>query len=169
MKVGSVLGSIACGVLLLGVVSATVGHAADAGEFKGSWIANGTRNPFPFVADRQVYTFKLAGHVSLETTLGKAKDYWSECVGLADSATGVIGRCVWKDLAGPEIYITLQGDKLEQGGLISGTIAGGSGTLAGISGELTFNWAAVVALPDADGTVTVTGQTRNLVGRYRLP
>jgi hypothetical protein len=169
MKVGSVLRSIACGALLLAVVSPTVGHAADSGEFKGSWIANGTRNPFPFGADRQVYPFRLVGHVSLETTLGKAKDYWSECVGLADSATGVIGRCVWKDLAGPEIYITLQGDKLQQEGLISGTIVGGSGALAGISGDLTFNWAAVVVLADADGTVTVTGQTRSLGGHFRLP
>ena len=169
MKVGSVLRSVACGVLLLAVVSVTVGHAADSGEFKGSWIANGTRTPFPFGDGREVYTFRLAGHVSLETTLAKEKDYWSECVGLADSATGVIGRCVWRDLAGPEIYITLQGDKLQQGGLISGTIVGGSGALAGISGDLTFNWASVVALADADGTVTVTGQTKNLGGHFRLP
>ena len=168
MKVGCALRSIACGVLLLAGVSVTAGHAADSGEFKGSWIANGTRTPFPFGDGRQVYAFKLAGHVSLEATLGKEKDYWSECVGLADSATGVIGRCVWKDLAGPEIYITLQGDKLQQGGVINGTIVGGSGALAGISGDLTFNWAAVVALTDADGIVSVTGQTTNLGGHFRL-
>jgi hypothetical protein len=169
MKVGSVLRSVACGVLLLAGVSATVGHAAGSGEFKGSWIANGTRTPFPFGDGRQVQTFRLAGHVSLETALGKQKDYWSECVGLADSATGVIGRCVWRDLGGPEIYIALQGDKLEQGGLISGAIVGGTGALAGISGDLTFNWATVIALADADGTVSVTGQTKNLGGHFRLP
>ena len=107
----------------------TQSHAAESGEFKGTMIANGTRTPFPFGDGRQVFTFKLGGHVSLQTPLGKKKDYWSECIGLADSTTGVVGRCVWKDLDGPEIYLTIQSDKLQQGSQVTGTIVGGSGKL----------------------------------------
>jgi len=158
-----------CGFLLLATPYLTDSHAAESGEFKGAMIANGTRTPFPFGDGRQVFTFRLAGHVNLQTPLGKQKDYWSECIGLADSVTGIVGRCVWKDFAGPEIYLTLQSDRLQQGSQVNGTIDGGSGHLAGISGELSFNWSSVITLTEAEGVVSVTGQTKNLRGSYRLP
>jgi len=155
--------------LLITTSYLTNGHAAESGEFKGTIIANGTRTPFPFANERQVFTFKLSGHVNLQTSISKQKDYWSECIGLADSVTGGIGRCVWKDLAGPEIYLTIQSDKPQQGGQVIGTIVGGSGKLAGISGELSFNWSSVITLTEAEGVVSVTGQTKNLIGSYRIP
>jgi len=156
-------------VLLLTTSSMTLSQGAEPGEFKGGWIANGTRTPFPFGDGRQVFTFTLSGHVNLKTALGKKKDYWSECVGLADSATGLVGRCVWKDLAGPEIYLTLQSDQLQQGSKVTGTIVGGTGPLAGISGDLSFNWSSVISQTDANGIMTVNGQTKNIDGRYRIP
>ena len=158
-----------CGFLLFATSPLTDSNAAESGEFKGTMIANGTRTSFPFGDARQVFTFRLAGHLNLQTALGKKKDYWSECVGLADSVTGIVGRCVWKDLAGPEIYVTLQSDRLQQGGQVNGTIVGGTGNLSGISGELSFNWSSVITLTEAEGVVSVTGQTRNLAGSYRIP
>jgi len=155
--------------LLLATSSLTNSYAAESGEFNGTMIANGTRTHFPFTIDRQVFTFKLSGHVNLQTSLSKQKDYWSECIGLADSVTGVIGRCIWKDLDGPEIYLTIQSDRLLQGSQVTGTIVGGSGKLAGISGELSFNWSSVITLTEAEGVVSVTGQTKNLSGSYRIP
>jgi hypothetical protein len=164
----SMLRIVVCAVVLLTASPLVLSHAAESGEFKGNWIANGTRTPFPFGDDRQVFTFKIAGHVSLQTSLARKKDYWSECVGLVDSVTGLTGRCVWKDLAGPEIYITVQSDRLQQGSLVTGTIVGGSGKLTGISGDITFNWSSVISLKE-DGVMTVTGETRNLTGHYRVP
>jgi hypothetical protein len=157
------------GFLLLATTPKTQSHAAELGVFRGSLIANGTRTPFPFGDNRQVFTFKLDGHVSLQNLLGKKKDYWSECIGMADSVTGVNGRCVWKDLAGPEIYITLLSDNLKQGSQVFGTIVGGTGHLTGISGEFSFNWSSVINQPDENGIVNVTGETRNLSGNYRIP
>jgi hypothetical protein len=165
----SMLRIIVSGVLLLSSPLIVQCHAAESGEFNGSMIANGTRTDFPFADGRQVFTFKLAGHVNLQNLLDKKKDYWSECVGLADSVTGAVGRCVWKDLDGPEIFLTIQSDKLQQGGQVTGTIVGGSEKLAGISGELSFNWASVITQTDAEGVVNVTGQTRDLGGKYRIP
>ncbi len=160
---------IACAVLILSASPAAISHAAESGEFKGSWVANGTQTPFSFEKGRQVFTFTIAGHVSLQNVLGKKKDYWSECIGLADSSTGIVGRCVWKDLAGPEIYITVQSDLLKQGSQVTGTIVGGTGPLSGISGDLSFNWSSVIVQTDAEGIVEITGQTKNLGGRYRVP
>jgi len=164
-----ILQILACGFLQLATPFLTHSQAAESGEFKGSMIANGTRTPFPFVEGRQVFTFKLGGHVSLQTAIGKKKDYWSECVGLADTTSGLVGRCVWKDLDGPEIYLTIQSDRLQQGSQVSGSIVGGSGKFAGISGDLSFNWSSVITQTDADGIVNVTGQTKNLGGSYRVP
>jgi hypothetical protein len=169
MNTRLILRSFACGVLLLASPFLVSSQAAESGEFKGTMIANGTRTPFPFLDGRQVFTFKIAGHVNLQTTLNKKKDYWSECVGLADTATGITGRCVWKDLDGPEIYLTIQSDKLQQGSHVVGTIVGGSGKLAGISGELVFNWSSVITQTDAEGVVNVTGQTKNIAGKYLIP
>jgi len=157
------------GFLLLAAGAFATAAAAETGQFSGTWIANGKRTAFPFGPDRQVYTFEASGHVNLETALGKKKDYWAKCVGLSDSATGSVARCVWKDLAGPELYLVLQSDRLQQDNLVSGTIVGGTGLLAGVTGELSFTWSAMTFVEEASGVTTMTGQTLDLSGSYRTP
>ena len=161
-------GGIILVVFLLIFGFQTESRAADSGEFSGSWVANGSRENFPFSDDREVYTFKLAGHVSLETKLGKKKHYWSECVGLSDTASGAVARCVWKDLDGPEIYITLQSDRLQSDQRVTGTIVGGSEHLEGISGDLSFVWSSI-SFQKEGGKSMVSGQTFDLTGRYQIP
>jgi hypothetical protein len=155
-------------VLLLTIGFYTESQAAESGEFSGSWVANGSRENFPFGDDREVYTFELAGHVSLKTKLGKKKHYWSECVGLSDTASGAVARCVWKDLDGPEIYLTLQSDRLQSDQQVTGSIVGGSEHLEGISGELSFVWSSI-SFQREGGKSMVSGQTLDLSGRYQLP
>jgi len=157
------------GILLIAVSPLPMTHAEETGVFEGTWTANGTRVPFSFEGGREVYTYKLAGHVNLRSSIGKQKDYWAECVGLSDSSTGTIGRCVWKDLAGPEIYVTLQSDRLMKDSRVNATIVGGTGPLAGIGGEMSFNWNYVMFLKDENGNDIVTGQTADLAGQYRIP
>ena len=153
--------SLACGL-------PTVSRAAESGEFSGTWVANGSREMFPFSADREIYTFELSGHVSLKTKLGKKKHYWSECIGLSDTASGAVARCVWKDLDGPEIYITLQSDRLQSDQRVTGTIVGGSEHLQGISGELSFIWSSI-SFQKEGGKSMVSGQTLDLSGSYQIP
>jgi hypothetical protein len=155
-------------VILLAFGLPSVSSAADSGEFSGSWVANGSRENFPFSDDREVYTFELAGHVSLKTKLGKKKHYWSECVGLSDTASGAVARCVWKDLDGPEIYITLQSDRLQSDHRVTGAIVGGSEHLEGISGDLSFVWSSI-SFQKEGGKSMVSGQTLDLSGRYQIP
>lgn len=167
MFVRKVCCGIFLGALLLTVGALTESHAAESGEFKGTWVANGTRDIFPF-GDRKVSTFEISGHVNLQTKLGKKKDYWSTCVGFSDSVTGTIARCVWKDLAGPEVYIILKSDRMQKESKVTGSIVGGTEQLEGISGELSFIWSTVTVLEEA-GTEAVTGQTIDLSGTYRVP
>lgn len=155
-------------VLLLTIGLYTESRAADSGEFNGSWVANGSRENFPFSDDREVYTFELSGHVSLKTKLGKKKHYWSECVGLSDTASGAVARCVWKDLDGPEIYVTLQSDRLQSDQRVTGTIVGGSEHLEGISGDLSFVWSSI-SFQKEGGKSMVSGQALDLSGRYQIP
>jgi len=144
------------------------GGTAESGTFRGTWIANGTREVFPFSDDRKISTFKLSGHVNLQTSFGKTKDYWSDCVGLTDTVTGVVARCVWKDLDGTNVYITLQSESLGTENKFSGVIIGGSGPLQGITGDLSFTWSSFV-FQRIDDQSTVTGQTLDLHGNYQVP
>ncbi len=146
----------------------TVSKAAESGEFNGTWVANGSREKFSFGADREIYTFELSGHVSLKTKIGKKKHYWSECIGLSDSVSGAVVRCVWKDLDGPEIYITLQSDHLQSDHRVTGTIIGGSDHLQGISGDLSFIWSSVSFQEDGSKSM-LSGQTFDLSGSYQIP
>lgn len=155
------------GVLLLMAGVATKSQAVEVGEFEGSWVANGTRTLFPF-GDRKVYTFEISGHVSLQTELGRKKNYWSTCVGFADTVTGMTARCVWKDLDGPELYMTLKSDRMQSDDQVSGRIVGGTDHLEGISGDLSFAWLTVTVQKEA-GAETVTAQTLNLTGTYQIP
>jgi len=155
-------------VILLAFGLPTVSGATDSGEFSGSWVANGSRENFPFSDDRKVFTFELSGHVSLKTKLGKKKHYWSECIGLSDTASGAVARCVWKDLDGSEIYLTLQSVRMHTDSRVVGTIVGGSRHLEGISGDLSFIWASV-SFQKEGGKSMVSGQTFDLSGSYQIP
>lgn len=153
-------------LLIFGLFSTS--SAGESGAFSGSWVANGQRTMASFGETRKIYTFKLSGHVNLKNHLGKQKDYWSECVGLADSETGVIGRCVWKDINGPELYITLVSEQMQVEKRFVGEIVGGTHHLKGITGDLSFVWSSVTFQEDA-GLSYISGQTLDLQGSYQLP
>ena len=155
------------GIFLLMTGAVKESQAVEIGDFEGSWVANGTRKLFPF-GDRKVYTFEISGHVSLQTELGRKKNYWSTCVGFADTVTGMAARCVWKDLDGPEIYITLKSDRMQTDVQVTGSIVGGTDHLEGISGDLSFAWLTVTVQKEA-GAESVTAQTLNLNGTYQIP
>ena len=155
-------------VTLLTVSLPIAGNAATSGEFDGTWVANGSRIEFPFSPDRKIYTFKLSGNVSLKTTLGNKSNYWSECVGFSDTSSGVVARCVWKDLDGSEIYVALKSKELHEGGQVVGTIVGGSNRLKGISGDLSFGWFSFIVQKDGDKSMMM-GQTLDLKGTYQIP
>jgi hypothetical protein len=147
-------------------VSAIPPAAAEEGTFTGTWVATGERQLQDFMAGRRVFTFRLHGHMNLKTPLGQESDYWAECSGLWDAATGADARCVWHGQEGQKVFVVLDGQPLEKGVQVSGQIVGGTGRLEGIEGAFTFTWTSVFINKD---TATLTGHTENIAGTYRIP
>jgi len=140
--------------------------AEQSGTFSGTWVASGKLQPFDFTQGRAINTFKLAGHVNLESEVGKVQDYWAECVGLSDSNAGSSARCVWRSLKGDKAYSVIKGEPLEEGQKVSGEFVGGTGRLQGISGMFTFTWISTFT---DERQNTFTGHTQDLNGSYRVP
>jgi hypothetical protein len=87
----------------------------------------------------------------------------AEAVVLNDSATGMVGRSVWTDERGDQIYSELRGEGTATGNRIVGTFLGGTGRYAGATGSYEFSWKFV--LESEDGVVQ--GQSVGLKGRVR--
>ncbi|MGH0029866.1 MAG: hypothetical protein ACQGVC_08750 [Myxococcota bacterium] len=157
-----------CAMLAAALVAIPVSSAPaqEAESFSGRWVASGSRTLFDFVPGREVASFAIAGHVNLENGVGDAIDFWSECIGLSDSAGGSTGRCVWRDFRGRRVFSVLSGRPLDSGVAVTGEIVGGTGNLEGITGAYAFTWHVVDVSPE-DGVVT--GQSRDLAGTYRIP
>jgi hypothetical protein len=145
---------------------------SSAGEksntFTGAWAANGTQTIVDFGENRHVALFNLTGHVNLKDEVGTKKDYWADCIGLADSATGSDIRCVWRSMDGQEIYIVLQTDQITPEKVVSGKIAGGTGAAKGITGSLKFDWTSL-SMHEGNKRTAISGYTNNLTGYYKLP
>lgn len=142
--------------------------AGTSGSFTGTWVANGTRDVLSFGDNRDVALLKLSGHVNLKDQVGMQKDYWSECIGLADTESGSNVRCVWRGPNGQEIYIVLQSELLATGASVSGAIVGGTGSAAGIRGELKFEW-STMSLQKQNNVIEVGGYATDLKGSFQLP
>lgn len=140
--------------------------AEQSGSFSGTWIASGQRQTFDFVEGREVGTFKLAGNVSLKQELGGIEDFWAECVGLSDSASGSSVRCVWRSLKGEKVYSVLSGQPLKKGVMVTGEFVGGTGNLKGLTGSFDFTWTSTFT--DKNQGI-FTGFTKDLKGTYKIP
>lgn len=150
--------------LLLFTGSAMAGRE---GSFDGTWNASGTYQPLDFAQGREVFTFRLSGHVNLKTEIGEVADLWSECAGLWDARTGSATRCVWRDPGGENAaYCILEGRLVEEGVRVTGQFVGGTGKLKGLTGNLSFTWTSVFRNHSDN---ILTGHTENLSGSYNLP
>jgi len=112
--------------------------------------------PVGFVAD-------LNGSLLLTGPARSAVGFRAEAVVLNDSATGMVGRSVWTDERGDQVYSELRGEGTATGNRIVGTLLGGTGRFAGAKGTYEFSWRFV--LETGDGTVQ--GESAGLKGRVR--
>ena len=90
--------------------------------------------------------------------------FQAQAIGLTDSLAGMQGRCVWTDERGDKVYSELKGEFVATGNRIVGTILGGTGRYAGLTGEYSFHWRFVVESEDG----AVSGRAVDLKGRARL-
>jgi hypothetical protein len=158
----------ACLLLALCVLwAAGAGVAATpAGEwlgFQGSWSVTGQRQTIPTDSSSTASIVHVSGSVVLATSGGLARGFSAEAVGFDDGHGTSLGRCVWTDAHGDQLFSKLRGEALQTGKRVVGTIVGGTGRYAGVEGEYTLTWQFVV--PGEEGQFQ--GRTVSLSGRVR--
>lgn len=87
----------------------------------------------------------------------------SEVIALVDSETGLVGRGVWTDERGDQVFSELKGEGTAERNRITGTILGGTGRYGGATGSYEFSWQFVIELEDG----SIQGRTVGLKGRVR--
>ena len=139
--------------------------AASGQAFEGTWSATGQRQTLPTEDGDLAVTVQLSGAVAITTGAGLSRGFRGEVIGFDDGAGLVAGRVVWTDERGDRIFSALNGEGLAAAGRqMRGTIVGGTGRYAGVTGEYEFRWHYLIA---AEGSV-VNGRAVDLRGRVRL-
>jgi hypothetical protein len=132
-------------------------------EFEGSWNAAGTRRTIPLGADRRGSIIDLRGTMLLAGPGRPGVGFHSEVIALVDSGTGLLGRSVWTDERGEQVFSELKGEGTAAKNQIAGTILGGTGRYAGATGTYEFSWQFVVEAEDG----SIQGRAIGLKGRVR--
>jgi hypothetical protein len=142
----------------------TPGAGGEWREFQGTWTAAGSRDTLRLGSDRRSSIASLDGSLLLAGPARPAVGFRAEAIVLNDSATGMVGRSVWTDERGDQVYSELRGQGTATGNKIVGTFIGGTGRYAGATGSFEFSWRFVLEAEDG----TVQGQSIGLKGRVRV-
>ena len=157
-------------MMVCGVGAASPAHAdsnpIDAGwhEFNGMLTAAGSRQAIGLGGDRRASVADYSGSLMLYGPSRPALGFRAEAVVLNDSITGLVGRAVWTDDVGNQVYSELRGESTATGNHIFGTFLGGSGRYQGATGTYEFSWRFL--LEGEDGTVQ--GQSMGFNGKVQF-
>ena len=132
-------------------------------EFEGSWNAAGSRRDISLGVERRGSIIDLRGSMLLAGPGRPGVGFRSEVIALVDSQTGLVGRGVWTDERGDQVYSELKGEGTAERNRISGTILGGTGRYAGATGTYEFSWQSVIESEDG----SIQGRAVDLKGRVR--
>jgi hypothetical protein len=114
--------------------------------------------------DRRSSISNLEGSLLLAGTSRPALGFRAEAIVFNDSVTGMVGRAVWTDERGDQVYSELRGEGTSTSNKISGTFLGGTGRYAGATGTYEFSWRFILETEDG----TVQGQSIGLQGRVSV-
>jgi hypothetical protein len=130
-------------------------------EFAGSWNAAGSRRTISLGADRRGSIIDLRGTMLLAGSKRPGVGFRSEVIALVDSETGLVGRSVWTDERGEQVFSELQGEGTAEHNRITGKFLGGTGRYVGATGSYEFSWQWVMEAEDG----TIQGRAIELKGR----
>ena len=133
--------------------------------FTGTWSASGTRHTLRLGPDHRASIVSLSGALLLTGSRGLGVGFQAEAIGMSDSRTGVRGRSVWTDERGDQVFSDFEGGPMGTGSAIVGTIIGGTGRYAGLTGEYRLRWEYVIDAEEG----TISGRTVDLAGRVQAP
>jgi hypothetical protein len=132
-------------------------------DFEGIWTAVGKREVIPLGGDRQASITDFSGSLVLSGPSRPALGFRAEAIVLYDTLTGLVGRAVWTDERGDQVFSELRGETTASGNHPFGTLIGGSGRYAGATGSYEFSWRFLIETEDG----LVQGQSVGLTGRVR--
>ena len=161
----SVLVALALVVAACGPATEPPGPVAAPGEwreFEGSWNAAGSRHIIPLGTDRRGSIIDLSGTMLLAGPARPGVGFRAQVIALVDSETGLVGRGVWTDERGDQVFSELKGQGTAAQNHISGTLLGGTGRYAGVTGSYEFSWKFVIEGEDG----SIQGQAVGLKGRF---
>ncbi len=160
----STCAALAIAVCACGPVAESQKAAAPSGEareFEGSWNAAGSRHTISLGGARKASIVELRGTMLLAGPGRPGVGFRSDVIGLSDSATGLVGRSVWTDEHGDQVFSELKGEGTAARNRITGTIVGGTGRYAGATGTYEFSWEYVIAGEDG----SIQGRAVGLKGQ----
>ncbi len=132
--------------------------------FQGTWSAVGERHTLHLGPGRQASVLSVAGLVLLTGEQGLGVGFRAQAIVFSDSLTGGVGRCVWTDDRGDQVFSELKGGPAAEGRHVLGTIVGGTGRYAGATGEYEFRWQYLIETEEGH----VQGRVVGLKGRARV-
>jgi hypothetical protein len=132
-------------------------------EFSGSMDLTGHRRTIEMGSERRAAIVDLSGTLLLSGPERPGVGFRAEVLALNDPATGMVGRAVWTDEHGDQIWSELKGQGTATGNHIDGTITGGTGRYQGAEGSYELSWRYVLEAEDG----TVQGLAVGLKGRVR--
>jgi len=133
--------------------------------FEGSWTASGTRRTLELERGHKASIIDLTGSVLLTGERGLGVGFQGHAIGFSDSKTGGTGQAIWTDERGDKVFSQLRGEPIGTGTRVVGTITGGTGRYAGLTGEYELHWQYVIESDDG----TVSGRAIGLKGRVTAP
>lgn len=132
-------------------------------SFEGSWNASGARQTLHLGPGHQASIVGLSGNLSVATANLGTLGFRAEAIAFSDDARGMMGYAVWTDERGDQVFSELKGEKVGTGNRVTGTISGGTGRYAHVTGEYEFQWQYVIAAEEG----AVQGRAVGLKGRVR--
>jgi hypothetical protein len=139
----------------------SVAGSNEVREFSGTWNAAGSRRSIPLGAERKGSIIDLRGTMSLAGEGRPGTGFRADVIALVDSDTGLVGRSVWTDERGDQVFSEVKGEGTRDNNRIAGTIFGGTGRYAGATGSYEFSWKFVIESDDG----SIQGSAVGLKGR----
>lgn len=133
-------------------------------NFAGSWNANGTRRSIALGNIRRSSIIELKGTMLLTGEAKPGVGFRAELIALADSETGLVGRSVWTDERGDQLFSEVKGEGDAANNHIEGTFLGGTGRYAGVTGSYEYSWQFVIEAEDGK----IQGRAVNLKGHAQI-
>ena len=151
--------------LLAGPAPADSSSAAapPAMRFHGDWSATGTRQELAMGPGRTAVIMRLSGWLVLDLREGLGRGFRCETISFFDGRERAVGESVWTDERGDQVFSDFEAKRFGAGSLVTGTITGGTGRYAGLTGRYEYTWQFVLATPEGP----VQGRAVGLKGEAR--